>query len=1178
MVRSLDAGVITEKDAVSTEPTNFLKIEFGGGVGTKWISDQVFGSGNASSYDNADGRVIEWGTLSSSVRKGFTANSQGDFSFTIHDTDAVYRGYFQTVNVQHTKVTLYQWFAGTGALGLTPLLVGQINTSPKRIADDAVIAIDITDVSSYFEMTVGEPATEDVFPNLVEADTNKVIPVVYGKKTRVKAVQVVAGLKATLSVKLTYANVVGFAVVDGTNLPQDTNFYCYINQEKLEVICSGNYIQIVGRGLAYAEDLTTSQDSGDGLSVVSDELTPPLVQYVGKYIRFAHPILGTVDRRITSATETNTLHFNRVILIGWGIWIPPNGTVFDIISKRDTHEEGSTLRVHQDTYTWIANSVESTAIESVEVWGRVVHTDIYQYTDTDGSSSSENVNRENYIPMPASFYVVDLADADIWPGHTCTSITMYIEPTGFFKSAFANDELYVTIKGKDDGTGSMIENPALMIRDILTTYAGLSYPTDFDTTSFATAETASSWLDTRYAFALTRQMSVLDLVANLAFQMRGVLSWEAGMAKLTYLYNRAPISSEATLTSYREGSLIEEQTNLDEIVTEIVGVYHFANNEKQIIVKDTAAESTFRRRSERVDLFAIKNRSAALTISTFWLNRWNHVNERVRLSKLLTLLELERGDGVTLNITDFFSNQPAEVIEVQHALGSGEQGQIDDIQVLLELPRFAGCTSSCELYCETACESNCEIACQTGCESGCEYACESHCQEACELICVTGCQVTCVSMCEVTCVVGCESSCQGGACETTCVVACEITCQTSCEGTCESDCQTGCELACVSSCESGCETNCETACETSCETGCETSCETGCEVSCESGCQVACELSCETGSESCASSCEAICEIACEVECETGSESCASACEMGCEFGCEVECETGAESCASSCEQGCEVMCETSCEGGCQSGCETSCESGCQFGCEVECESGCQAGCELECETGAESCASTCEVGCETGCQTACETGCETSCETGCETAEEVCLYYDDFEADIAKWTLVIYNGGDALLIHATDRMRVSNDGTDPRYFVWYDDNCDVDHECAAFTYIIGGESGKGVVLRGNGTTTGYALHRSGGGLANCRRITAGVPVSLGAKGSLGPILMGRASGANNIQALQTAGDPNRWVARGTWVDGNLQGVRFGCSGYTLGPNESIEWDDWRGGDIDSIDPALYIL
>ena len=205
-----------------------------------------------------------------------------------------------------------------------------------------------------------------------------------------------------------------------------------------------------------------------------------------------------------------------------------------------------------------------------------------------------------------------------------------------------------------------------------------------------------------------------------------------------------------------------------------------------------------------------------------------------------------------------------------------------------------------------------------------------------------------------------------------------------CTGTCEAFCETGSESIAVTVCTSTCETAAQTLCALLCQTrnenmeGCGTNCQVGNQVltvdppedgdwidstggpmgpcitvGCQS-CQGDCVTDCQTFSNDCSTSCIS----------QGGS------CETTCEAQCTVAVETGI--CTESCEAPGEVgvfPCDNECEGNCQI------------------SDGCNSGCETDCQTGTTTCA--CDEACEPGgaCEASCETGqtVDPSCDLACE-------------------------------------------------------------------------------------------------------------------------------------------------------------------------------------------------
>jgi hypothetical protein len=233
-----------------------------------------------------------------------------------------------------------------------------------------------------------------------------------------------------------------------------------------------------------------------------------------------------------------------------------------------------------------------------------------------------------------------------------------------------------------------------------------------------------------------------------------------------------------------------------------------------------------------------------------------------------------------------------------------------------------------------------------------------------------------------------------------------------CSGTCEAFCETGVESITAEPCADACETSCQSLSELTCDdraenlNGCGGNvCQLGNQIiqqdpppdwsgGVEEGC---CQLSCQDG---CVSDCMASCETSCMAEsitdqCDTACITCETGCiTLGCETVCQYGCMTIAEPQPPEC-LGCETSCRTICELSGQT-C-TSCQAACvdtATGCDISCEpvyivNDCAASCIV---TG---CVSQCTVG---GCETSCEVGetvdyectlnCETSCRSSCELSD----------------------------------------------------------------------------------------------------------------------------------------------------------------------------------------------
>ena len=1035
-MKTLTGNMTTKKNALSQEPINILKIVFGGAVGTKYYSDRAL-----TSPVTAEGRVVDWGSFTKNIGDAVDVNITSDIRIVMADADKVLYGYLSQVDFQRCRTYLYQW-ESTLVLGdMIPLIDGVIYGPVGWEEDTATISFDITDIAGFRERTLGTVATVDDFPAIAQDDENKVIPIVYGHVKRSHSVQI-EGRASTTTAAGTRKTATELAVVDGSRFAQDVTIECYLGDELIDGVMHGNKFTIDNRSMVIYSGTTTHM--GGSINEIIDTTMDDPKEYYHYIAQVQTPDNVWHTRHIYRVKESLSAVYIGAIRFGGTWWIIPAGTPWKVQCPAQNHSAGTPFYENTEYVSWIINEYPSEEVTGIEAWGYKQKAVVIQRWNRElGQMEDYELIKEyeGWVAFDYEEYEVNLDDDSFLGqfGHNCTTVKMWRNPADMPERGFKDNVLRPTLKGII-GIGTTPDSTVDIVEDICLRFLDMT-PADIHAASFAAAAVDSTWI--KIGFCLTRQRNALELLADLCFQSRMSLTWEEGLAKLHFLYNSAGTPTSTLQDSdIAESSLLIDYSSLDDIITEITAMYLEAAEEKKRTVSDATAELSFGRRVREYDFWSHINGSTVHSIISFWLERWKHVYTEVTIDTMLTSLEVQCGDTVELNKTDFYSSQNAYVIEVMHDPGEGVDSNIDNINLKVRLPKWAGCELSCEMECETGCESTCEIGCQSTCETGCEYVCESECQVVCEIICESTCELSCTEGCEMSCTIGCEVGCEESctvacqsSCETDCESGCEVGCQTSCESECESECEAGCESGCETVCETGCEVSCETTCETGCQTACQESCQTDCEVSCQTTCQyTSCETACQTGCEidcqsacqsecetgcqtSCQESCEINCQGSCQWDCQTGCEgpgggcqtSCQTSCEIncqtgcegascqaGCESWCETSCETGCEdACQMQCEISCEVACTTECEMSCQAGCEVVCEGGCQSGCEVtcegscttECEMSCQGGCQFTCET---DCQGACELSCETSCEVSCETGCESSCETGCESGCQV--------------------------------------------------------------------------------------------------------------------------------------------------------------------------------------------
>lgn len=1030
MAKTLTGASTTEKNKTGgVEPINILKIEYGGAIGTKYYSDRTLAAPVV-----AEGRVLSWGSLS---LDSFEDRGQiNNLSIALEDADGTLLGYLRSQEIQGVDVSLYQWFDGlTWSVDEILLLKGVLK-APKYIENPPQLQINIEDfVGRYFNKKLGTEATREIFSAIKKEHEGSILPLVFGSVERSEGIQVVDSLRTRLSIPI--SSQTNEAVVDDSrDFDQGSgNIYnLLIGKEYLRGYFEGRKLNITQRGMIVASGWTTAVNPN--IITFRANLNPNGPHWIGYKIRFYSAPGIYVERQITNYTPSDDSYLGDIY--GIDVWhVVPAWTYYEIFGAAVEHSIGEVVQEKITEYKWIINDAPSTSVDRIEIRGSLVL--------EGGDVANRLKNIETWITLDERYYSIDLDDST-WAGslgHNVTSVTMEFDPESLPNTPYLG-EIRPTLTGiNDTAPTDVIVNLAERL--------GYTYPGNFDTTSETAAASSLSWLSLGFVL---REKKGLEVLFEIAFQSRLSLSLEGGQFYFRYLENKAGASTATISGDEIELDGLEiEQRDTDELINRLKYSYNRRGILVDKVAEDANSQSIHGEKEKSVTLWAHQQEYTADAIAAFWLRRWANATETATITTYLTSLELERYDWATLNITDRYSSQLAEIKGVEHIPGG--RGEIDKIRLIARVPKFAGCATSCELYEETGCSSTCEQVCQSGDETGCGYACETATQDACSLVCVTQCRQQCTSYYEITgdctfscrtsCVSQCEGlgcttgGCQSGGCTSGCTITsctaggCESTCVVLCEGgTCQLECTSG-EEGCSQSCEIY-ETSCSTTCEGSCTTAsCQsTACQTGgCEATgCMQGCEAtACTANCQASETS---SCSYLCQVSsCRAACTTDMEQsggCLTCCTAFCELGCRAQCEVH---CTSACQyDGSETewVCTTICQGtGCMQNCETlqqpnicniTCisqcmtadtETGCYGYCTVGSECSCLQTCEVYCRTGSETvCDCTCqtsaqpapcsagtESGCYSNCQVYLETGCSVGCELGCQ-AHNMTGGYDD--------------------------------------------------------------------------------------------------------------------------------------------------------------------------------------
>ena len=163
-MRVLTGPTIAAADSDSSRPYCLLQVDFPAPVGVKWYAQEDFGRGDGTSWDNAQGRVLEWGQVRVEIKADSAVNAVGECTIKLRDEDKALWGYFQQVEPQRSWVTLYQQFRGNAAADLVTLHVGIVNAPCAWSEKEHAVTLDVTDISTYFDRTVGNFADRLDYP------------------------------------------------------------------------------------------------------------------------------------------------------------------------------------------------------------------------------------------------------------------------------------------------------------------------------------------------------------------------------------------------------------------------------------------------------------------------------------------------------------------------------------------------------------------------------------------------------------------------------------------------------------------------------------------------------------------------------------------------------------------------------------------------------------------------------------------------------------------------------------------------------------------------------------------------------------------------------------------------------------------------------------------------------
>jgi len=287
MARNLDPGAAAEKDKTATSPAVILRIDFPAPHGQKHYSDRETSIPGV----DVEARIVECGAIASDLAAG-RRPAAADARIALRDEDGVLRGIVEDVEFQSASATLFQHFEGLPGSAMTPLLSGVVSGPVAYREAGAVLEFDLTDVSRKWAVDVGRTADRAVFPNVAAGDEGRMLPIVYGRVKRARAVAARAGRRGRLLAPATPEDMVLY-VTGFEDLPDGTPLSLEIDSERLTGVIAGTVLGVTSRGGGVLANGTTTHETGRQNAIRDENLAGSDNEYVGYALKVF--VTGTYD-------------------------------------------------------------------------------------------------------------------------------------------------------------------------------------------------------------------------------------------------------------------------------------------------------------------------------------------------------------------------------------------------------------------------------------------------------------------------------------------------------------------------------------------------------------------------------------------------------------------------------------------------------------------------------------------------------------------------------------------------------------------------------------------------------------------------------------------------------------------------------------------------------------------
>lgn len=623
------------------EPVNYISINWGGnqGTGTVYYDRKV---------DEKPGRIIEMSAFTDSQRSD-SSGSSGSVSVTLSDLDGDLKGILDGNDIHKKPAYVYQGFLKDGEL-LTGFLVhaGQISTPIEWSEGNRTLKFDI--VTKLEDNQVGYSAEMGNSDQVAQELIGVPWPMVFGTVTHSPCLQL-QNIPTAFTAE-------PFQLIDTTLKLTITNL-----QNDLQNAISGT----LG---AAAQHLANPNDGADAFSkanaaIQDDPEYQQMVQlqadiqtqidqlkevqsFQSQYVRGSVPLVPTVNV---------TQPFNGTVRVGNNLFHATIKNTSGTLDCRPVPQPG------QFAGEWL-----KTGPQFYNAGTQVVIADDYPIQHvasiTPGTVTkvwaSRNFNGITQMAVvPPDYYTISSLPAGFLSA-TVVTLKRPLSTTSFLDNLYTqnwennfgqylpphivnqvdwDDKIYVTFES------SVGPNAVDIMEWLISNYTTNSIDTDsFDACRGKVGQYPMS-------FTLQDQPNVLSLLTEIAYQARCVIFLRNDKFYLIHLPTKPPAVDSITEDDVIDKSLVVTCTPTESLVTKYIATYRpdytpFYDKPVEVILRYNIDK--YGTHEESHDFYCYDNFYATEKMATFWMARKSNTFKILKCKLLITKLNLEVFDGVTL--------------------------------------------------------------------------------------------------------------------------------------------------------------------------------------------------------------------------------------------------------------------------------------------------------------------------------------------------------------------------------------------------------------------------------------------------------------------------------------------------------------------------------------------------